>query len=157
MPGGEDDGAPSADDAWKLSAAAAMGPFCAFLYAHQRGLTVKLFEAAYRSAGIPGLIGVPTVTLAMEKCVYDTVNCYQGKEKNAVPRGLVGPVTFPSGGHMLPSFSLLDTNVDGVYYRAPPSSAAAAAASDAAAACRSPGPLGNLPRQRRGGIARGSL
>ena len=51
----------------------------------------------------------------MEKCVYDTVNCYQGKEKNAVPRGLKGPVTFPSGGHMLPSFSLLATKVDGVY------------------------------------------
>jgi len=35
-----------------------------------------------------------------------------------VPRGLKGPVTFPSGGHMLPSFSLLATKVDGVCYRA---------------------------------------
>ena len=35
-----------------------------------------------------------------------------------MPRGLKGPVTFPSGGRMLPSFSLLDTNVDGVHSRA---------------------------------------
>ena len=35
-----------------------------------------------------------------------------------MPRGLKGPVTFPSGGHMLPSFSLLATKVDGVCYRA---------------------------------------
>ena len=128
-----DDGiGPSADDAWVLSASAALVPFLGFCWAHQRGMVVHLFNAAYRVGGVPGIVGVPLVTLAMEKCVYDTCNCYQGKPKNTPPPGSMrkgqAMATFPHGGHMLPSFSLIDTNKSGVYYEPARFQAAHAAA-----------------------------
>eukprot|EP01061_Rhynchopus_euleeides_P031341 TRINITY_DN51903_c0_g1_i1.p1 TRINITY_DN51903_c0_g1~~TRINITY_DN51903_c0_g1_i1.p1 ORF type:complete len:113 (+),score=22.39 TRINITY_DN51903_c0_g1_i1:73-411(+) len=107
----------SKDRAWMLPAAAAMAPFSLFLVAHQRGLTVKLFDAAYRSFGIPGLLGVPFFTLSLEKSVYDTVNCYQGKDPNEAPEGSTGG--FPSGGCALPSFSLIPINKEGCFYEPP--------------------------------------
>ena len=96
----------------------ALVPFSFFLYAHHRGLVVKLFETAYRVAGIPGILCVPSVTLAMEKTIYDTVNCYQGKNKNVQPAGCVG-AGFPSGGHLFPSFSLIEPRKAGPYYTPP--------------------------------------
>ena len=137
---------PTADDAWKLSASAALVPFLGFCYAHQKGMVVQLFNAAYRLAGVPGIIGVPMVTLAMEKTVYDTCNCYQGKLKNAPPAGSIkkgqAMPTFPHGGHMLPSFSLIDTNKDGVYYQAAMAAQArlAAAAKTSNSDARAPAP-----------------
>ena len=43
------------------------------MYAHYRGLTVKLFTVVYNRFGVYGLIGVPWLTITMEKSVYDSV------------------------------------------------------------------------------------
>ncbi|KAJ9451058.1 hypothetical protein DIPPA_55002 [Diplonema papillatum] len=112
------------DGAWKLPALAAAAPFCLFLFGHQKGMTIKMFDAAYRWFGAAGLIGLPMVTLSIEKCLYDTMNCYQGSDPNAKPEG--GGGGFPSGGSTLPSLSLIPVNPKGLYYKPPlrPSEAA---------------------------------
>jgi len=102
--------APMADDAWKLSAAAAMVPFCSFLYLHKRGGTVRIFEWTYRHLGVGGFFALPFVSLSMEKCVYDSVQAYQGRDANIHPPG--AGKGFPSGGHQLPSFSLIPVNTE---------------------------------------------
>jgi hypothetical protein len=90
---------------WVYSFGAAMVPFCAFLYGHQRGGTVKVIEAVVRSPiGVYGLLALPFVTLGMEKCIYDTVQAAQGINPNVRPADRGG---FPSGGAELPSFSLI--------------------------------------------------
>ena len=111
------------EGAWKLPAIAAMVPFCMFLFGHQKGLTVKAVEVTYKYLGPVGLLGLPVSTLSMEKCVYDTVNSYQGKDPNERPKGI--GEGFPSGGCNLPSFSLIPINQNGAFYRPPKPSAAA--------------------------------
>jgi hypothetical protein len=71
------DGVP--EGAWRLSAFCAMVPIVGCGIAHQRGLTVKIFTAAYNTFGVAGIFGLPFCTLAFEKSVYDTANSYQGK------------------------------------------------------------------------------
>ena len=91
--------------AWMLSFAAAMVPFTAFCYGHQRGMTARAVEAVARSpVGVYGLLALPFVTLGMEKCIYDTVQAAQGIDPNIRPADRGG---FPSGGAELPSFSLI--------------------------------------------------
>ena len=92
--------------AWMISFGAAMVPFCAFLYGHQRGATVKVINAVVRSPmGPAGLLLLPFGTLGMEKCVYDTVQAAQGINPAVRPANRGG---FPSGGaEALPSFSLI--------------------------------------------------
>ena len=107
----------SDDGAWMLPAAAACVPFGMFLVGHQRGLTIKMFNFAYQRFGAIGLVGLPVVTLTIEKSVYDSVNAYQGKDPNEKPKG--SGSGFPSGGHMLPSLSLVSVNKNGAFYRAP--------------------------------------
>ena len=94
-------------NAWLISFGAAMVPFLAFLYGHQRGLTVRAINAVVRSPiGAPGLLLLPFGTLAAEKSVYDTVQAAQGIDPyNA--RGAAAAGGFPSGGAALPSFSLI--------------------------------------------------
>jgi hypothetical protein len=93
------------DSAWIWSFSAAMVPFTAFCYGHSRGMTTKVVEAVVRSPiGVPGLLLLPFVTLAMEKSVYDTVQAAQGINPNVRPADRGG---FPSGGAALPSFSLI--------------------------------------------------
>ena len=91
--------------AWMYSAAAAMVPFSAFLYAHGRGVTSRVVERVVKSpVGVYGLFALPFVTLAMEKSVYDTVQAWQGLDPNIVPADRGG---FPSGGASLASFCLI--------------------------------------------------
>jgi hypothetical protein len=51
----------------------------------------------FPTAGIPGIIAVPSITLSLEKSFYDTANAYNGLDPNDKPQGLVGS-GFPSGG-----------------------------------------------------------
>lgn len=91
--------------AWVYSFGAAMVPFCAFCYSHQRGGTVRVVDAVVRSpVGVYGLLALPFVTLGMEKSIYDTVQAWQGMDPNIRPKERGG---FPSGGAELPSFSLI--------------------------------------------------
>eukprot|EP00560_Eucampia_antarctica_P007008 CAMPEP_0197830180 /NCGR_PEP_ID=MMETSP1437-20131217/6782_1 /TAXON_ID=49252 ORGANISM="Eucampia antarctica, Strain CCMP1452" /NCGR_SAMPLE_ID=MMETSP1437 /ASSEMBLY_ACC=CAM_ASM_001096 /LENGTH=140 /DNA_ID=CAMNT_0043432391 /DNA_START=54 /DNA_END=476 /DNA_ORIENTATION=- len=91
--------------AWMYSFGAAMIPFSAFCYAHSKGVTVRVVERMAKSPfGVYGLLALPFVTLGMEKCVYDTVQCCQGINPNSRPPDRGG---FPSGGAALPSFSLI--------------------------------------------------
>ncbi len=91
---------------WLVSFSATMFPFVAFLYGHQRGVTVRLLERLARTnAGMYGIIAIPIVTLSMEKCIYDSVQSLQGIDPNVVPADRGG---FPSGGSNLPSFSLVN-------------------------------------------------
>jgi hypothetical protein len=90
---------------WVLSFAAAMVPFTAFVYGHSKGMTARVVHAVVRSpVGAPGLLALPFLTLAMEKSVYDTVQAAQGINPNVRPPDRGG---FPSGGALLPSFSLI--------------------------------------------------
>jgi hypothetical protein len=82
-----------------------MAPFALFCYGHQRGMTGRAVEAVVRSpVGVYGLLALPFFTLAMEKCIYDTVQAAQGIDPNVRPANRGG---FPSGGAELPSFSLI--------------------------------------------------
>eukprot|EP00568_Trieres_chinensis_P001931 CAMPEP_0183306502 /NCGR_PEP_ID=MMETSP0160_2-20130417/12081_1 /TAXON_ID=2839 ORGANISM="Odontella Sinensis, Strain Grunow 1884" /NCGR_SAMPLE_ID=MMETSP0160_2 /ASSEMBLY_ACC=CAM_ASM_000250 /LENGTH=137 /DNA_ID=CAMNT_0025469897 /DNA_START=64 /DNA_END=477 /DNA_ORIENTATION=- len=92
--------------AWVVSFAAAMVPFAAFCYGHQRGVTGRVVERMVKSGrwGVYGLFALPFCTLGMEKCIYDTVQAWQGIDPNIRPADRGG---FPSGGADLPSFSLI--------------------------------------------------
>lgn len=93
------------NSAWLVSFAAAMVPFCAFCYGHQRGVTARVIDRMVKSnVGVYGLFALPFVTLAMEKSIYDTVQSIQGIDPNVRPADRGG---FPSGGAELPSLSLV--------------------------------------------------
>jgi len=84
------------NEAWMYSFAAAMVPFTAFCYGHQRGATVKVIQAVVKSpVGVYGLFALPFLTLGMEKSIYDTVQAWQGIDPNIRPKERGG---FPSGG-----------------------------------------------------------
>ena len=84
------------NSAWMYSFAAAMVPFTAFCYGHQRGATTRVVEAVVRSpVGVYGLLALPFLTLGMEKSIYDTVQAWQGIDPNIRPKERGG---FPSGG-----------------------------------------------------------
>jgi hypothetical protein len=91
---------------WAVSFSAMMVPFVGFLYGHSRGVTVRAMEAIVKSpVGVPGLLALPFMTLAMEKCIYDTIQSAQGFDPKVVPADRGG---FPSGGGAaLPSFSFI--------------------------------------------------
>ncbi|GMH47344.1 hypothetical protein TrVE_jg10059 [Triparma verrucosa] len=96
------------DKEWMISFTAAMFPFCSFCYAHQRGLTLGVLKAVYRTVGVYGFFALPFITLTMEKSVYDSVQAFQGKEVENVDYGQGENAPFPSGGgKALPSFSLI--------------------------------------------------
>ena len=91
--------------AWMYSFVAAMVPFSAFCYGHQRGATGRIVERVVKSpVGVYGLLALPFVSLGMEKSIYDTVQAWQGIDPNVRPKDRGG---FPSGGAELPSFSLI--------------------------------------------------
>ena len=84
---------------------AAMIPFSAFCFGHQRGVTGRVVERMVKSpVGVYGLFLLPFATLAMEKSIYDTVQSWQGIDPKIRPKDRGG---FPSGGADLPSFSLI--------------------------------------------------
>lgn len=98
---------------WLISFSAAMVPFCGFLYGHSKGMTVRVMEAVVRSpVGVYGLLALPLGTLAMEKCIYDTVQSAQGFNPNVRPKDRGG---FPSGGAELPSFSLIPVQTTSLF------------------------------------------
>ena len=83
-------------NAWMYSFGAAMIPFTAFCYGHSKGVTVRVVERMVKSPfGVYGLLALPFVTLGMEKCIYDTVQSWQGINPNVRPKDRGG---FPSGG-----------------------------------------------------------
>jgi hypothetical protein len=94
------------DWTWLISFGAAMVPFTAFCYGHQKGMTVRVVNAVVKSPiGPVGLLLLPFCTLAMEKSIYDTVQAAQGMDPTTRPVDRGG---FPSGGaELLPSFSLI--------------------------------------------------
>eukprot|EP00526_Cylindrotheca_closterium_P020411 CAMPEP_0113643474 /NCGR_PEP_ID=MMETSP0017_2-20120614/22861_1 /TAXON_ID=2856 /ORGANISM="Cylindrotheca closterium" /LENGTH=126 /DNA_ID=CAMNT_0000554995 /DNA_START=22 /DNA_END=402 /DNA_ORIENTATION=- /assembly_acc=CAM_ASM_000147 len=96
---------PKNEVAWVYSFGAAMVPFVSFCYMHSRGGTARIVERVVRSpVGVYGLLGLPFISLAMEKSIYDTVQAYQGLDPNVRPADRGG---FPSGGAALPSLSLI--------------------------------------------------
>ena len=71
------------------------------------GYTVRLFTFFYDRFGLPGLLMVPFFTMSTEKVVYDTFQAYRGHDiYTNGPREGTG-AGFPSGGSLLPSFSLI--------------------------------------------------
>ena len=54
--------------------------------------------------GVYGLLALPFVSLAMEKCIYDTAQAAQGIDPSIRPANRGG---FPSGGAALPSLALV--------------------------------------------------
>ena len=93
------------NNAWVWSFSAAMVPFVAFCYGHQRGVTGRVVERMVKSPiGVYGLFLLPFATLGMEKCIYDSVQSWQGIDPKIRPKDRGG---FPSGGVDLPSFSLI--------------------------------------------------
>jgi hypothetical protein len=94
------------DWTWLISFGAAMVPFTAFCYGHQKGMTVRVVNAVVKSPiGPMGLLLLPFCTLAMEKSIYDTVQAAQGMDPSTRPVDRGG---FPSGGaELFPSFSLI--------------------------------------------------
>eukprot|EP00593_Proboscia_inermis_P001735 CAMPEP_0171295556 /NCGR_PEP_ID=MMETSP0816-20121228/4152_1 /TAXON_ID=420281 /ORGANISM="Proboscia inermis, Strain CCAP1064/1" /LENGTH=146 /DNA_ID=CAMNT_0011768291 /DNA_START=26 /DNA_END=466 /DNA_ORIENTATION=- len=91
--------------AWAFSFSAAMIPLVGFGVIHQKGLSARVLNSVAKSpVGVYGFFALPFVTLSMEKCIYDTVQAYQGINPNVRPKDRGG---FPSGGAELPSFSLI--------------------------------------------------
>jgi hypothetical protein len=84
------------NNAWIVSFSAAMVPFAAFCYSHQRGFTGRVIEKlAKTKGGIYGIFALPFLTLGMEKCVYDSAQSLQGIDPKMRPANRGG---FPSGG-----------------------------------------------------------
>jgi hypothetical protein len=81
-------------------------PFVVMCIAHSYGLSGKLFGALYRNFGPVGLLGLPSVSIVIEKSIYDTLNSFCGTDP-CVHSGSY-PKTYPSGGYLLPSFSLVE-------------------------------------------------
>jgi len=74
------------------------------------GLFGKIVGIVYNRVGAAGLLGIPFVSLTMEKSLYDTYCAYHGKsiyeaEDASTPKH----GGFPSGGSALPSLSLIVT------------------------------------------------
>lgn len=79
------------------------------------GKLAKLIEIIYRRIGPAGLIGLPAVTLTLEKSAYDSYTAYYGQSiyEAAKADGTPKHGGFPSGGAQLPSFSLIETRREG--------------------------------------------
>ena len=70
-----------------------------------------LVRFLYKKLGVPGIMALPWITLSLEKVSYDTLAAARGQDMyaeaqassaNSQPHG-----GFPSGGAMLPSWSLV--------------------------------------------------
>lgn len=82
-----------------------MAPFTLFCYGHSKGVTGRVLERMVKvPGGVYGIFALPFVTLAIEKCIYDTAQSIQGINPKTRPADRGG---FPSGGACLPSFSLV--------------------------------------------------
>ena len=91
-----------------MAACLAVIPNAALWYGLSRGRNKleTLVTGALRVGGIPALLAIPFLGMSMEKCFYDTLVSIQGCDPTYVPPEKRGDA-FPSGGHALPSFSLV--------------------------------------------------
>ena len=94
-------------------------PNATLWYGLSRGRnTLESFvRGVVRVAGVPGLLCVPFVGLSLEKTFYDTLVSLQGVNPNAQPPSRADDVSFPAGGHALPSFSLVPVKHFREYFR----------------------------------------
>eukprot|EP00656_Telonema_subtile_P025475 TRINITY_DN27553_c0_g1_i1.p1 TRINITY_DN27553_c0_g1~~TRINITY_DN27553_c0_g1_i1.p1 ORF type:complete len:148 (+),score=33.47 TRINITY_DN27553_c0_g1_i1:97-540(+) len=69
----------------------------------------KLIETIANKVGIPGLIGLPFLSIATERCTYDTFCAARGIDlySEQMARGANLHGSYPSGGAALPSLALI--------------------------------------------------
>ena len=91
-----------------LAACLAVIPNAALWYGLSRGRNKLevLVTGALKVGGIPALLAIPFLGMSMEKCFYDTLVSLQGCDPTYAPPERRGDA-FPSGGHALPSFSIV--------------------------------------------------
>uniref|UniRef100_A0A7S3JUE7 Uncharacterized protein n=1 Tax=Aureoumbra lagunensis TaxID=44058 RepID=A0A7S3JUE7_9STRA len=83
------------------------------------GTLTKIIDTIYQKLGPGGLIGLPAISLTLEKCCYDTYCAFYGHSIYNEPTPN-GGFQFPSGGAQLPSFSLIETRFPGESIRLRP-------------------------------------
>lgn len=92
---------------WSYGWMAILVPNIVMLVNNARGGSTVIINAVVRSPlGAGGLLLMPPFFVAMEKCFYDTSLCLRAMDPNKDPQGRHGG-GFPSGGHSLPSLSLV--------------------------------------------------
>jgi len=121
--GGRDDVGSRDDDEWEdgldffspqnagvVSTVGVCVPFGVMCCFQKIGLNAKIFNAVYKKFGVYGLLFFPLFSIVFEKGMYDTLNALCGKDVSLHPEtgAAVTHNQFPSGGHMLPSLSLVE-------------------------------------------------
>jgi hypothetical protein len=81
-------------------------PNAVMMLNHARGGSPAVFNFVIKNFGVYGLFALPAIGLVMEKSWYDTAMCLQGIDPSKVSDDRRGE-GFPSGGHNLPSLSLV--------------------------------------------------
>jgi len=81
-------------------------PNAVMMLNHARGGSPAVFNFVIKNFGVAGLFVLPFVGLTMEKSWYDTAMCLRGIDPTQVAEDRKGE-GFPSGGHSLPSLSLV--------------------------------------------------
>mmetsp|Transcript_16390 Transcript_16390/g.53366 ORF Transcript_16390/g.53366 Transcript_16390/m.53366 type:complete len:135 (+) Transcript_16390:28-432(+) len=101
----------SSDEIPKLPLVMAMGViFGVMPMLPHGGPLARVIDVIYKRIGAVGLIGLPAITLTMEKTAYDTYCAFYGHSIYAAAKEDPTPKHggFPSGGASLPSFALIE-------------------------------------------------
>ncbi|KAJ1473440.1 hypothetical protein T484DRAFT_1972987 [Baffinella frigidus] len=91
---------------WSIGWAAVLVPNAVMLLNHHRGGSTMIFTTIIKRFGVHGLFVFPFVALGMEKSFYDSAMSLRGIDPNQRAADREGE-GFPSGGHLLPSFSVV--------------------------------------------------